>query len=200
MIKKNYHGFTIVEVLAAMAIMIIGIVTVLFLTTYNLTIENQSQKRLLASHLARESIEALRASRDSNWLAGDSAFSSWSSWYDKNFPAYNLTVQNNAFVFKSVPAADPSACGDACQVFKNQNESQPFLGVVAGAPTFFKRFFILKPICWDNDDQITVVVNSNQDCSAHDALAGYQVESIVAWELTGAWKQVNIIERLYDWR
>lgn len=188
------------EVLAAMDIMIIGIVAVLFLTTYNLTTENQSQKRLVASHLARESIEALRASRDSNWLAGSSAFSSWSTWYDKIHPAYTLTLQNNIFTFQSAATADPIGCGANCQVLQNQDQNWPVLGVNNGTPTPFRRFFTLKPICWSNDEQVTVVLNSNQDCSGYDALAGYQAESIVAWEFIGAWKQVSIIERLYDWR
>ncbi|MCX6784631.1 MAG: hypothetical protein NTV81_01695, partial [Candidatus Komeilibacteria bacterium] len=142
-----------------------------------------------------------RASRDSDWLSGNAAFASWNTWYDKNNPAYRAIFQNNSFVFQPLASADPATCGANCQVLQNSDSAWPVLGVEAGGSnTAFRRFFVLKPICWDSVSQATVTLAQGQDCSLYNSLAGYQVESTVAWQFGGGWKPVQIIEQLYDWK
>ena len=201
--NQQRGGWTLMEVIAALGVIVIGLTAALFLTSYNLTIQGQSQKRLQAAHLAREVIEFLRASRDSNWLAGNSSFASWTDWYNRNNPAYRLIfdLNSDSFIVQAVLAADPAGCGANCIIRQNLDPSWPILGLNDGNHSSFSRFFTIKPICWDSVSQSVAVQSStNSDCSAYPTLAGYQIEATVAWEFNGSWKQVQLVERLYDWK
>ncbi|MBP8718411.1 MAG: prepilin-type N-terminal cleavage/methylation domain-containing protein [Candidatus Atribacteria bacterium] len=66
--KQNLSGFTLVEALIAMSILIVGVISGFLLVTkalYNVTI---IQDRLTASFLAQEGVELIRQLRDTNFL------------------------------------------------------------------------------------------------------------------------------------
>ena len=64
--KKD--GFTLIEVVIALSVVVTGVVAGLTLTTYNLNTVVASDRRLIAANFAREGIEVVRQVRDSHWL------------------------------------------------------------------------------------------------------------------------------------
>jgi type II secretory pathway pseudopilin PulG len=65
---KSKRGFTLIEALIAISILIIGIVSSFILVTRALYNTNIIQDRLTASFLAQEGLELVRQIRDSNYL------------------------------------------------------------------------------------------------------------------------------------
>jgi Tfp pilus assembly protein PilV len=61
----------LIETIAAIFILITTLVAGLGLTLYAFSNAANSQSEIVASNLAREGVEVVRAMRDSNWLAGD---------------------------------------------------------------------------------------------------------------------------------
>lgn len=72
-LERRYHpapaGQGLLEATLAIGMILVGLGAVLSLTLQNVSATNASSQRLIAAQLAREAIEAVRAQRDSNWLA-----------------------------------------------------------------------------------------------------------------------------------
>lgn len=70
--QSNYFnsqkGFTLLEVIASIFIITIGIVGILSLITMSISGALISKSKLIASNLNREGIEVVRNIRDSNWI------------------------------------------------------------------------------------------------------------------------------------
>ncbi|MFH1048676.1 MAG: prepilin-type N-terminal cleavage/methylation domain-containing protein [Patescibacteria group bacterium] len=74
--KKNLElkfsdGFTLIEVMAAVAVLSIGLIGGLTVITKNLSIISGGEDRIIAANLAAEGIELVRNVRDTNWLESD---------------------------------------------------------------------------------------------------------------------------------
>ncbi|GEM_PF-400741 len=63
------RGQGLLEATLAIGMILVGLGAVLALTIQNVSATTASTQRLTAGQLAREAIEAVRATRDSNWLA-----------------------------------------------------------------------------------------------------------------------------------
>jgi type IV pilus modification protein PilV len=61
-------GFTLIEVLAAMFIMVMGVLGVFGLITRTVTFNSSVNSQLVASYLAQEGLELVRNIRDANFL------------------------------------------------------------------------------------------------------------------------------------
>lgn len=70
--KKNYFniqkGFTLIEVIAAMFVITVGVVGALIAIQQTMFYTQTSVSRLTATYLAQEGIEIVRNIRDGNWL------------------------------------------------------------------------------------------------------------------------------------
>ncbi|MFH1822647.1 MAG: prepilin-type N-terminal cleavage/methylation domain-containing protein [Patescibacteria group bacterium] len=66
--KKN--GFSILEVIAAIFIISLGLIGVLSLILQNIQVQYVNRNMLIGTELAQEGIELIRNIRDDNWLAG----------------------------------------------------------------------------------------------------------------------------------
>lgn len=64
-----YKGFTLIEVLAAMFIMLMGTVGVFGLIARTVAFNSSVNSQLVASYLAQEGLEIVRNMRDANFLA-----------------------------------------------------------------------------------------------------------------------------------
>jgi prepilin-type N-terminal cleavage/methylation domain-containing protein len=73
---SNNNGFTLIEVLMAMAIISIGLLGVIALVNQNLNANVVNKNYLVASMLAQEGLELVRNRRDANWI------NSAPHWYD----------------------------------------------------------------------------------------------------------------------
>ncbi len=70
----NKNGFSLLEVIFAMAIITSGVISILSLFSYNLKAEINNKNKLIAAYLAQEAIEIVRQSRDNIWFGGDAGF------------------------------------------------------------------------------------------------------------------------------
>jgi prepilin-type N-terminal cleavage/methylation domain-containing protein len=67
---KEEKGFSLIEVIAAVTIMTVGILTVVSLINTNLKTSRESRNRLIALNLSQEGLELTRNYRDSLWKQG----------------------------------------------------------------------------------------------------------------------------------
>ncbi len=65
---KSGAGFTLIEVLAAIFIMLVGVLGVFGLITRTVTFNSSVNSQLVASYLAQEGLEIVRNMRDTNFL------------------------------------------------------------------------------------------------------------------------------------
>ena len=70
-LHKQKSGFTLLEVLIAIFILTLGLVTVLGLMSYNIKQGSGTMNEVIAGNLAREGIEVVRNIRDTNLKKGD---------------------------------------------------------------------------------------------------------------------------------
>lgn len=74
---KKEKGFGVVELLAAIVIITVALVSIMEIYSFFMKAGSQNEKRLQAVALAQESIEAVRNIRDHNWNnIGDLSFDS----------------------------------------------------------------------------------------------------------------------------
>jgi len=194
-IIKDNQGQGFMEVIVAIAIMLIGIVAILILTSYNLTAANYGEKRLIASNLAREALEAVRNMRDSNWLANDP----WDDDFDFDgdaAPAYfivDFVADETGGSYSLAPAAEIATCGPACKLylhtstFNHEEEG--------GTDSGFSRNIEVRDICTNDLDVV------DQACSGQSDRVGLAVTAKVQWRAgNGDIRQVVIEDRLFAWR
>lgn len=67
-IKQKTNGFTLIETMAAVSIIVIGLISALGTITTALFYVSNIQDRLIAVNLVAEGIEVARNIRDNNWL------------------------------------------------------------------------------------------------------------------------------------
>lgn len=68
-IAKDGSGFTLLEALTSIFILLVGITGSMVLVSSGITNLNTSKNRLIASNLAQEGLEIVHNIRDDNWLA-----------------------------------------------------------------------------------------------------------------------------------
>ncbi len=66
--KKSYSGFTIIELLWAIIIISIALLSILWLLRVAISYTNKTRQETIAINLAREGIESVYTRRNSNWL------------------------------------------------------------------------------------------------------------------------------------
>lgn len=74
---QNQSGQSLIETIGAIFILTMALTTALGLAVYALSRSAISQQEIIATNLAREGIDVVRAMRDSNWLASDTKGASW---------------------------------------------------------------------------------------------------------------------------
>jgi len=67
-LNKNNKGFTLLETIVAVGLIVVGLVAALALITTSLFYVSNIQDRLAAANLIAEGIEVVRNIRDNNWL------------------------------------------------------------------------------------------------------------------------------------
>lgn len=66
--KNSQSGQTIIETLVAIFILVTALISAVGLATYSLRSAGNSSQQIIATTLARESIEGIKNKRDTNWL------------------------------------------------------------------------------------------------------------------------------------
>lgn len=65
--RQTQAGFTLVEVIVALTVVTIGILSTVVIANVTVTASNTNQKQVQAANLAREGVELVRNIRDGNW-------------------------------------------------------------------------------------------------------------------------------------
>ncbi len=117
-IIKN-KGFSLIGVMISISMIVVGVVSVITLTSSIFSIERMSNNKFIATLLAREGIENIRQIRDTNWMIIQGGSSS-ASWQDSICPgpgtqtfyldgsSYTLTAPSSpSLSFERTVTADP---------------------------------------------------------------------------------------------
>jgi len=68
--KFQNKGFSLIEIIVAIGIITVGLITIISLFNQNIKSEIRNKNKLIAIYLANESIEIVRQQRDNTWFGG----------------------------------------------------------------------------------------------------------------------------------
>jgi len=128
MIKYSKKGFSLIDVIFAIGIILVGLISILGLLRYVIIAGRVSNDKFIATNLAEEGVEIIRAIRDSNWLAGGN--------WDDNLPS--------AAEYKRVDYRQNILLNDDPNAYLNI-DSSGFYSYDAGTPTKFQRRIYFDP-------------------------------------------------------
>ncbi|HDZ54784.1 MAG TPA: prepilin-type N-terminal cleavage/methylation domain-containing protein [Candidatus Nealsonbacteria bacterium] len=76
-VKMKNKGFTLLEVIIAIVLVLVGITGTFVLITKTMGVMAISSSRLIAAYLSQEGIEIVRNIRDTNWIEQSAGSNSW---------------------------------------------------------------------------------------------------------------------------
>jgi len=169
--KKKQKAFTLVEVLIAISILTIGILSGFILITKVLYNTAVIQDRLTASFLTQEGIELVRQVRDSNFLQimnGESV-----EWKD-GLADGSYTIESKAGSEQPITLTSVDT-GEGSNF--RYNDDTKIYNYTTGEPTTFNREIKITTI---NDDEI-------------------RVESIMKWKTRTIDFNLTVEDHLFNW-
>jgi len=213
---KNQKGQTLIEVIIAVFIMIVGVVSLVSVAiTYNV-MSRQSSHEIVAMNLARENIEAIRNQRDSNMLAIEAGSPIITSWDYNLFSTittdytvvWTLNTTTGAFASTYIPN---DFTFNQTKIFqKNNIYFQNAIGTapIGATTSVFRRLAYIYPICRDKIfPYAETVCTSLVDCPvtgtcdlANEDKVGMDVRVQVQWYENTAVKNYYLQETMYDWK
>jgi len=166
-IKKNKifsintsSGFTLIESMVAISILLIAITGPLVMATQGLRSSRFAKNQIIAFYLAQDTIEYVRSIRDSNFLSG-------SSWLT------NLTDCVNGYCQVDVTTSNISTCGAECPLLRKSIEGlygyntgwseigfRRNVRIYQRSSTNLDEVYLEVEILWDNDDKNFIVRES----------------------------------------
>ncbi len=210
-LKKTRHipqGQGLLETIIALGIIISGLVGVMGLTLSNQQASFDSSERVIAVNLAREGVEVIRNTRDSNWLqcAYESSVLQCSNWDaslvsgsdttaallfnpETNTWSIDFTADAISHSYARIWRRNSGTPGELIGTYFQSAEATPSNATL----TSYKRLISLSEICTDK----TI---SETNCSGGNPKIGIRVQSTVQWETSGKTLSVTTEERLFNWR
>lgn len=195
---NDKKGLTLVEVIVALAVIVMGVVAGLTLTVYNLKASMFGEHQLVAANLARESLEIIRAKRDTNWLAGVAWNNGIFEEGQVNFaPIFNPI--DGSWTIEPADNVDVDDCNN-CKLYLD-NETGVYSADDSKVPTIFSRLLSIKEICWLDDVAEEAIRETGETCTeVNQELIGWEITSVVSFTASGREKQTQVVGRLYNWR
>ncbi len=173
-VKNKESGFTLIEMIIATFIMVVGIVGVMSLIQRVIFSSSISSSRLIAAYLAQEGAEIVRNVRDTNWLEARTAVNSWDE---------GLTVcGGTGFIADYSHSYGPNQIDPSFSCYSGQYlniDANGFYSYSSGVPMKFKR-------------KILITQGSNPD------IRNVLIE--ISWTDKGASYFLSVHEDLYNWR
>ncbi|MFA6255506.1 MAG: type II secretion system protein [Patescibacteria group bacterium] len=186
-LTNSHKGQSLMEMIAAIAILLIVVTAILALTISNIVGQKESEFQVLANNLAREGIEAVRDIRDSNWLGGQA----WDTGLQSGEAIVDFIKAENHWQLDST-----SCSGNDLLYF------DPASGFYShdsdGQNSSFSRCLDLSSICLDSDGNEYIVADNA--CNSDDQKIGLKVEAKVTWLERGKHREVQLDDLIYDWR
>ncbi len=208
-------GQTLVEVLLALTIIIVGIVSLVSALINTQSSATASIEGAVATQLGKEAIEAARFVRDSNWLERENGQTAnfndglESATEANDYTGVYLwnptkTDPNQAVVFDYT--ADASSSSNAI-VYQNSSGLYRQFTTAPGVtwtPTLYQRYVTLFPICSSDGGQTEQYVTADgTDCATSypgTTQIGVDVLVTVSWTSRGTAHSRDLETRLYDWK
>ena len=214
--QKNDAGFTLIEVIIALAVIVTGLVGALVLATSNYRASRDNISRVFAANLARSAVEAVRNTRDTNWLRSDLNILAGTTPYTwDRFAGVSGASVAPAFIvgqgtpdtysFTKVDVPDPFSSG--CQRLDYMCSCLKMAGDLCalsfGIPVGYgyneslHRLVVLQDICWNDTNDVESTREYGLSCATGDVKIGVLVTGIVKY---GSSQMVTVKEKLYNWR
>src|SRR3989344_293012 len=138
-------GFTIIESLVAIAILLVAVSGASSAIQTGISSYIFSKDQIIAFYLAQEGFEQIRNIRDENSLAGDTWLTNLSSCF----------TADGCYVDILAPNPVPETCGSDCPILR-QHPTSGFYGYDSSwNTTVFKREIVLEDI---NDNEVSILV------------------------------------------
>ncbi|MBU6427197.1 hypothetical protein KGQ27_03065 [Patescibacteria group bacterium] len=168
--KTTYYGFTIVETLVAIAVLMIAVSGPLVVANKSLAAAIYAKDQTTAAYLAQEGMELIRSAKDNDIAAGND---------------WNNTIKGNSTCKQNGSTNNPTECAigvdssgyiqtGGCGIFTNNcvlkvgkiaysyYDTLGNNGIFNTAPnSIFTRYFYITPIS-SNEEQATVIVDWNE--------------------------------------
>lgn len=168
--QHTQRGFTLIETLVGIAILILAVTATLTIVSTNLSISGSSREQVTAFFLAQEAIEIIRNTRDNNSIAGDGWLSGLTSCFGASPCKIDATELNS-------PASSCGASG--CQNLKINSEG--VYQYTSGPETVFNR-----------------EINITRDPGHPNREA--VVEVVVSWMDGARERDFTIEENIFNWQ
>lgn len=195
------RGFTLLGLMFAIAFVVTVVVALASLTARTLTASRASKERFIATALAREGIELVRALRDDNWLSyGPGTISMlWRGNPGGSAPEQERAICNGTWIISSENQrlAAPGGGSPNGKLFLASGANQlAYSHDVSGVPTIYQR-------------RITIATGGTGSGDCGELVFFTQapppnpilVTSRVEWREhpTGPLRVVELREELFDW-
>jgi len=170
-VKNKESGFTLIEMMIAVFVMVVGIVGAMSLIQRVIFSSSISSSRLIAAYLAQEGAEIVRNVRDTNWLEARSSLNSWDEGLTGCSGAGFVADYNGP---NQIDPAFPCYSGQYLNI-----DASGFYSYSSGVQTKFQR-------------KILIAQGSNSD------IRNVLIE--INWTDRGVSYSLSVQENLYNWR
>lgn len=205
---RDDAGFTLVEIIVMLAILTIGVLGTLAVATLAVNTSEDNERRTVATNLAREGVELVRAVRDSNWAAESegSGADCWNYYAETPQQAQAVPYTNNCSqVFAAGNYAVYPNVGNGMPYMERHGTSntknavfrlcrngttglfQPSSASCGSGGTYFRRV------------AISVGKNLGTDVTDGKPKASYRIRSYVTWPDNDT-PDIVVEEYVTDWR
>lgn len=194
-IKKSLQGFTLAEALVAIAVILIGIISMVTLAVALTRSANQQKGRVVAYNLAQEGLEVVRNTRDSNWL-NNQLFCEGMSAAQVAVPVFNFDNRYQTKPMWFLDITNPNSkvyTSDSGNLFQEDT-------ITSGEETVYERLISFSYIYYDNDDQETIQSQYLYPSLPNEKLVGVRAVSTVTWQDRGEEHRIDLEERFYNWK
>lgn len=181
-------GISLVGVLVAAFVLAVGAIAISRLTSASERFTGVGREVTVASSLAREGLELVRAVRDNNWFQENTDSSHWLDHGLCATESDDISDTNRTIII------DPAMV---------RNIS---LGVQAGQPVSLgsgdPQLYVDNAGRWQHERAVTTPYKRSitLDCSTKNSEPKYiTVTSTVTWSSRGQQREVVLAERLYNW-
>lgn len=204
--ELDKKGFTLIELIIALAVFSVGIMAAFTLALAGLNTSKDNYARILSANLAREGIELVRNIRDSNWLKIEDNYDcddddtngiQLCSWNKGLYNGYYKVDYIDDNLFELAEGID---FNDISNYRLNYGEGT-FDHQSSDNLTNMARMIEIKDICLNSDEAESIKnINDNSCEDVGETTIGKEVTSRVYWELLGKTHYIDVKEKLYNWK
>ena len=188
-------GFTLIETVVALALLVGALAGPVTLATRSIFHTRFSKNKLIATHLAAESIEIVRQKRDSNIIAGQ-------NWRTNGCPSGSNCLVQGMYHGDVFSPAGLVPCTTSCWSDVNNLVYDPVVGVYgqqcySGSGCLVTQFNRVITITDLGDENNIQLPGGPVSISGSGRM---QVNSEVRWQDNVGTQSVTLIQIMYNWR